>query len=133
MIEPSNTDIGTCPETVQRYITDLQDALDQSEKEQKHQFILGVIKQRTFTTELKIRNKVKTMDNSPWHFTVGETVQKPKGYFFAGIVVARFLTTQGKERYVVEHNQSVGMLHIFSPQQLERITENDQTVDLKRR
>jgi hypothetical protein len=59
----------------------------------------------------------------------GDKVKKTSGYEFDGVVVCRFHTTEGKIRYVVEHLQSPGLLHIFSPEQLipdrPREIEND--------
>jgi hypothetical protein len=51
-------------------------------------------------------------------FNVGDKVKKPKGYAFDGIVVAVFENTKGEVRIVAELEGN-GMLHIFSPQQLE--------------
>lgn len=49
---------------------------------------------------------------------VGQPVIKPKGYPFPGTVRAAFTTTEGNVRIVVEH-ETVGLLHIFAPEQLE--------------
>lgn len=55
-------------------------------------------------------------------FAVGAIVDKLDGYSFPGVVVARFKTTAGKIRYVVEAKGSnddfKGMLHIFNEDQL---------------
>jgi len=51
-------------------------------------------------------------------FKIGQAVSKVTGYAFDGHIVAQFWTVQGKPRYVVDHEQSRGMLHIFSPDQL---------------
>jgi hypothetical protein len=51
-------------------------------------------------------------------FEVGNKVKKPKGYPFDGIVVAVFQTTTGQTRIVAELEGN-GMLHIFTPLQLE--------------
>lgn len=56
-------------------------------------------------------------------FKVGDRVKKVKGYAFDGIVVSVFNNTNGDVRLVVEMESSdgngSGMLHIFSPTQLE--------------
>lgn len=67
-------------------------------------------------------------------FDIGQRVIKPVGYPFDGIVVARFLTTAGVDRYVVEKVEpdedgdpvATGLMHIFAPAQLE----NDSRFDL---
>lgn len=51
---------------------------------------------------------------------VGDLVCKVSGYEYDGVVVAKFTTLAGLTRYVVEHDLSRGMLHIFSPNQLAR-------------
>lgn len=51
-------------------------------------------------------------------FSVGDRVNKPKGYKFPGTVVSVFETTKGEIRYVVELFD-LGLLHIFNEQQLE--------------
>jgi hypothetical protein len=54
-------------------------------------------------------------------FKIKDVVLKPRGYQFPGVIVARFRTTKGDPRYVVEatgHGYA-GMLHIFNPDQLE--------------
>ena len=55
-------------------------------------------------------------------FFVGDKVSKPKGYAFDGVVVSVFSTLSGKLRIVAELTTSngEGMLHIFSPTQLEK-------------
>lgn len=50
---------------------------------------------------------------------VGDLVRKLKGYSFDGIVVAVFENTKGETRVVAELENN-GMLHIFSPSQLEK-------------
>lgn len=40
------------------------------------------------------------------------------GYEYPGVVVSVFETLGGKLRYVVEHEISIGMLHIFNEEQL---------------
>jgi hypothetical protein len=51
-------------------------------------------------------------------FNIGDKVRKPKGYAFDGIVVGIIYNTKGELRIVAELEDN-GMLHIFSPQQLE--------------
>lgn len=52
-------------------------------------------------------------------FLVGDKVRKVTGeYSFDGTVVSVFLTLNGSERYVVEHDLC-HMLHIFSAGNLE--------------
>jgi len=51
-------------------------------------------------------------------FNLGDKVRKPKGYAFDGIVVGIIYNTKGELRIVAELEDN-GMLHIFSPQQLE--------------
>lgn len=52
---------------------------------------------------------------------VGDAVYKPSGYPYPGVIRSVFYTTAGKLRYVVEATGEdyKGMLHIFSPSQLE--------------
>ena len=52
---------------------------------------------------------------------VGDKVRKKIGYKWPGIIVAVFLTLDGKERVVVECTvaEVAGALHIYSPDQLE--------------
>lgn len=54
---------------------------------------------------------------------VGDRVRKLKGYAWPGIVVAVFQTTAGATRIVVECTvpEVAGALHIYNPEQLERI------------
>lgn len=52
---------------------------------------------------------------------VGTYVRKKRGYMYEGVIVSSFLTLERQRRYVVEHSVSIGMLHIFSPDQLERV------------
>lgn len=54
-------------------------------------------------------------------FYVGQKVCKPKGYPFPGEVRALFTNRHGEARLVVESTVLPGMLHIFSPTQVERI------------
>jgi hypothetical protein len=58
---------------------------------------------------------------TPFKFNVGDQVTKSNGYEFPGVVVARFHTTRGDVRYVVECvvEQVKGMLHIYNETQLE--------------
>lgn len=55
-------------------------------------------------------------------FRVGDHVRKVKGYLWPGIVVAIFLTTEGKVRLVVECTvpDVKGALHIYAPEQIEK-------------
>jgi hypothetical protein len=55
---------------------------------------------------------------------IGDSIKKKKGYAFNGVVVAIFKNTKGQTRVVAEHlgsqtEDSGGMLHIFSENQLE--------------
>ena len=52
-------------------------------------------------------------------FKKGQLVYKFKGYYFAGAVRSAFTTDAGEWRYVVEHDISGGLLHIFSGDQLK--------------
>jgi len=50
-------------------------------------------------------------------FWPGQAVEKHTGdYTATGVVVAAFLTSKGRERYVVEHDG--GILHIYSASNL---------------
>lgn len=53
--------------------------------------------------------------------TVGDQVRKRSGYAWPGIIVADFLTIEGKRRLVVECTvpEVKGALHIYSPEQIE--------------
>lgn len=55
-------------------------------------------------------------------YAIGEAVVKTRGYAFPGVVVSSFLTTSGRQRYVVEctADGARGCLHIFRGQQLQR-------------
>lgn len=55
-------------------------------------------------------------------FRVGDSVRKPCGYPWPGVVVAAFRTTAGEPRIVVECTvpEVAGALHIYAPAQLER-------------
>lgn len=55
-------------------------------------------------------------------FKVGDRVRKARGYLWPGVVVAIFLTTDGKVRVVVECDvpEVRGALHIYSPDQIEK-------------
>lgn len=61
----------------------------------------------------------------PFDFDIGDIVRKSKGEaMWSGVVVARYLTTKGKERYVVEvFPQGFQMIAVDS--QLERIENAD--------
>jgi len=59
-------------------------------------------------------------------FREGDTVDKVRGYKFPGVVVAPFRTLGGEDRYVVEmvdvyQGRPTGLLHIFAPEQLQRV------------
>ena len=51
-------------------------------------------------------------------FKVGDRVYKPKGYMFPGTVMAVFANYAGEWRYVVESEMAMGLLHIYSSEQL---------------
>ena len=53
----------------------------------------------------------------------GSRVQKIKGYKWPGVVVSVFTTLAGQTRIVVECTvpEVAGALHIYNPEQLERI------------
>ena len=51
---------------------------------------------------------------------VGDRVRKVKGYAFDGEIRALFTTKSSEIRVVVESEVIPGLLHIFSPNQLER-------------
>jgi len=51
-------------------------------------------------------------------FALWQSVSKPKGYSFDGVVVSRFYTMRGGLRYVIEHARVAGRLHIFNEDQL---------------
>jgi hypothetical protein len=61
----------------------------------------------------------------PTRFGVGDRVHKPHGYAYPGVVVSVFTTRAGMVRYVVEadHPAFIGMLHIFSEDQLDAHSE----------
>lgn len=61
------------------------------------------------------------MDRPEYHpkFRIGDRVEKTTGYSYPGVVVSVFSTLSGKLRYVVEHEVSIGMLHIFNEEQLK--------------
>ena len=52
-------------------------------------------------------------------FRVEDRVVKTRGYYFPGVVRAVFQNGAGETRLVVESSISPGLLHIFSPSQLE--------------
>ena len=54
---------------------------------------------------------------------IKDLVRKRKGYAFTGEVRAVFTNMAGKERIVVEMLDSGGLLHIFSPEDVEPIGE----------
>lgn len=51
---------------------------------------------------------------------VGDKVVKTRGYEFPGVVVAKFNTTAGELRFVVEM-EKYKLLHIFNLDQLTKI------------
>ncbi len=51
-------------------------------------------------------------------FSIGDKVDKVKGYRFPGTVVSVFTTTEGNIRLVVEMDE-YGLLHIFNEEQVE--------------
>lgn len=48
---------------------------------------------------------------------VGDRVSKKSGYGFPGVIVAKFFTTTGNLRFVVEMDE-FHLLHIFNEEQL---------------
>lgn len=63
---------------------------------------------------------------------VGDRVKKAKGYSFPGVIVAKFETLAGNERFVVEMVPSqgedgAGMLHIFDESVLKLVKEGEST------
>lgn len=52
---------------------------------------------------------------------IGDKVRKPRGYGFDGWVVATFTKRDGQRRVVVESEAIPGLLHIFTPEQVEPI------------
>lgn len=51
---------------------------------------------------------------------IGDNVRKVKGYKYFGVIVAKFFTTSGHLRFVVENiGENKGMLFIFNADQLE--------------
>lgn len=52
-------------------------------------------------------------------FAIGNRVRKKRGYEFDSIVVSVFYTTASQVRLVCESTLIPGMLHIFSPEQME--------------
>lgn len=59
-------------------------------------------------------------------FKRDDTVQKVKGYKWPGTVVSVFQTLEGKTRVVVECTvpEVAGALHIYSPDQIEKVGES---------
>ena len=51
-------------------------------------------------------------------------VRETRGYEYIGVIVSKFQTTTNQTRYVVEHTTIVGMLHIYSEEQLERLNDD---------
>lgn len=58
-------------------------------------------------------------------FAVGDRVCKPNGYPFDSTVVAVFAKLDGQTRLVCESDAIPGMLHIFSPNQLDPMRNQD--------
>ncbi len=56
-----------------------------------------------------------------YEYVVGDPVKKSSGYLWPGVVVSRFRTLRGENRYVVECTvpEGAGALRIFSEAQLE--------------
>jgi hypothetical protein len=52
-------------------------------------------------------------------FSVGNVVDTRRGYDFPGTVVSAFRKLDGQRRYVVEHETSRGLLHIFGGRDLK--------------
>ena len=52
---------------------------------------------------------------------IGDRVEKISGYLWPGIVVAKFQTTEGKIRFVVECTvpEVRGALHIYAAEQIK--------------
>lgn len=59
-------------------------------------------------------------------FKIGDQVIKAKGYNFPGTVRAVFENHRGDVRVVVEFWNDSGLLHIFSPSQLELKEQHDE-------
>lgn len=61
---------------------------------------------------------------------VGDHVEKTSGYLYPGIIVAKFETTAGEIRYVVECDVAVcrGMLHIYNGNQLKRRAKRNEAI-----
>lgn len=58
---------------------------------------------------------------------IGDKVIKVKGYKWPGVIVADFLTTEGKRRLVVECTAEAvaGALHIYAPSQIRKVTSDE--------
>lgn len=56
---------------------------------------------------------------------IGDKFKKLTGYRFEGVIVSIFTNTKGEERIVGElvGENGAGMLHIFSPNQIQIIHE----------
>lgn len=61
------------------------------------------------------------------NFKIGDKISKIKGYSFEGTIVSVFKNLNGDERVVAELDGN-GMLHIFSPNQLEIRDESSELV-----
>lgn len=62
------------------------------------------------------------------NFVVGSQVQKKKGYAFDSEVRAVFTNKNGDTRLVCESTVIPGMLHIFSPEQMQLSTSQEDDV-----
>lgn len=71
-----------------------------------------------FTEEPRVENFCPI--NFRCSMDVGDKVVKTRGYEFPGVVVAKFNTTAGELRFVVEM-EKYKLLHIFNPDQLTKI------------
>lgn len=68
-----------------------------------------------------VKLETKEREEQVSTFKLGDKVRKHSGYGFVGVIVARFQTTKGDHRYVVESTVagSEGWLMIFNSNQLE--------------
>jgi len=63
----------------------------------------------------------RPVSNRVPQFLIGDKVHKPEGYRFPGEIRAAFTTKAGKWRFVVEHDECQGLLHIFNAEQLRAV------------
>lgn len=56
------------------------------------------------------------------YWNVGDKVVKRKGYKFPGTIVSRFYKLDGEMRLVVESSDIPGLLHIFAPEQMRKVS-----------